>query len=555
MKFVFCGKTFNLENCNDKYFDYFNNRLVSCNDKVTINNHILFTENGLTMNINNEKTSIDKKIENTDLYQIYNNYLSYLINSNNRLYIHSAVISKNNKGILLLGNFGQGKTTLSCLSQEYGYEINSTDHSVIEIINNKLYLKEGSSFVKEKDFKYNIAYQNTVKNIEIINIVLLYGLSDNGVLHVSNLEKKYITKRLYQFSAWHIDTPLKTDFNIKLFDSKNKIVKFLNKLENLNIDINIIRGNNLDIIGYFDRYLKEHDNSDTFINGLKNQNVNLMKKSDLSDLHVHGALGGSNKNYKLPIFNKLSGYNGFKDYIKNIDCSTLEKYNKLIIDTIETEIKDGIKLLEMSIDIRYFDFFNDIDLFIINLWNIKNKYKEYIDIRYDIGISKSTDIGKFDLILDLIETRFFSGIDLYGNEEMNDFERFKDIYTKAKKYHLKRKVHVGEFTNFKNIEKSLVLEPNVIQHGITINPKKIDISRYKHITFNIAVSSNIMLGYILDIKHHPIRMMYDSGLKVTINTDDKLVFGKSVIDEYNELYLNNIFNLEELNEIRKNGIY
>ena len=69
MKFVFCGKTFNLENYNDKYFDYFNNRLVSCNDKVTINNHILFTENGLTMNINNEKTSIDKKIENTDLYQ------------------------------------------------------------------------------------------------------------------------------------------------------------------------------------------------------------------------------------------------------------------------------------------------------------------------------------------------------------------------------------------------------------------------------------------------------------------------------------------------------
>lgn len=75
----------------------------------------------------------------------------------------------------------------------------------------------------------------------------------------------------------------------------------------------------------------------------------------------------------------------------------------------------------------------------------------------------------------------------------------------------------------------------------------------KKIKFNVCVSSNILMSRVKDIKSHPIRKMYDYGLLVTINTDDELIFGKSLFEEYLILYKNDIFNINELYNILKNG--
>lgn len=69
----------------------------------------------------------------------------------------------------------------------------------------------------------------------------------------------------------------------------------------------------------------------------------------------------------------------------------------------------------------------------------------------------------------------------------------------------------------------------------------------------MCVSSNILMSRVKDIKSHPIRKMYDYGLLVTINTDDELIFGKSLFEEYLILYKNDIFNINELYNILKNG--
>ncbi len=49
--------------------------------------------------------------------------------------------------------------------------------------------------------------------------------------------------------------------------------------------------------------------------------------------------------------------------------------------------------------------------------------------------------------------------------------------------------------------------------------------------------------------------MYEFGLKVTIATDDLLYFNNDINDEYLNLYKNNVLTAEELNEIRKFGIF
>ena len=122
-----------------------------------------------------------------------------------------------------------------------------------------------------------------------------------------------------------------------------------------------------------------------------------------------------------------------------------------------------------------------------------------------------------------------------------------------KKYHLKRKVHVGEFLNSSHISKALILNPIDIQHGINIvNEKNINFNNLK---FNISLSSNYKLGSIKELSTHPIFEMYNKGMKVSISTDDVLLFGNDINDEYLLLYNLKKLSPEQINNIRKFSLY
>jgi adenosine deaminase len=63
-----------------------------------------------------------------------------------------------------------------------------------------------------------------------------------------------------------------------------------------------------------------------------------------------------------------------------------------------------------------------------------------------------------------------------------------------------------------------------------------------------------MLSRVESLKCHPIRRLYDHGIRVTINTDDMLVFNQSVSDEFMNHYDKGLFTEEELNQIRLYGL-
>jgi adenosine deaminase len=74
------------------------------------------------------------------------------------------------------------------------------------------------------------------------------------------------------------------------------------------------------------------------------------------------------------------------------------------------------------------------------------------------------------------------------------------------------------------------------------------------IQLNVCPSSNVMLGYATDYKNHPIKTLYENGIRVTINTDDLLIFDSSIENEYLLLYQAGTLSAEQLNEIRQNGL-
>jgi adenosine deaminase len=62
-----------------------------------------------------------------------------------------------------------------------------------------------------------------------------------------------------------------------------------------------------------------------------------------------------------------------------------------------------------------------------------------------------------------------------------------------------------------------------------------------------------MIGRVESIESHPIRRLHDAGIRVTVNTDDALVFGCSISQEF--LHHNaGVFSAAELDQIRLNGL-
>ena len=74
------------------------------------------------------------------------------------------------------------------------------------------------------------------------------------------------------------------------------------------------------------------------------------------------------------------------------------------------------------------------------------------------------------------------------------------------------------------------------------------------IRLNICPTSNVMLGRVDSVAAHPIRKLYDAGIKVTVNTDDALMFGPSVSKEFLGLYRAGVLTAPELDEVRLNGL-
>ena len=52
---------------------------------------------------------------------------------------------------------------------------------------------------------------------------------------------------------------------------------------------------------------------------------------------------------------------------------------------------------------------------------------------------------------------------------------------------------------------------------------------------------------------HPIRQLFDSGIRCTINTDDPFSFGNKLTDEYNAMGTQLGFSERELIQVARNG--
>jgi adenosine deaminase len=305
-----------------------------------------------------------------------------------------------------------------------------------------------------------------------------------------------------------------------------------------------------------------------FKEGLQEENLVKIRKVSKGDVHNHCGLGmrfstfnkWAGGNVKRPP-KKIDGLKGLDNYIFNETMkyiSEKEDIAFLIEETVKEAIEDGVKVLEASIDCHELIRFTEKNEFFIMISHIRNKYNKYINFRPEIGMPKNISDENLDkLLIPCIDSGVFKSVDLYGDEIKDDFERFKDYYKYAKKKGLKLKVHAGEFHDYNNVKKAIeILEVDEIQHGIgSVSSEYImDLIKERNIRLNICPSSNYILGAVKDMKEYPARKLFDKGVLFTINTDDLLIFDSGVSEEYLYLFKLGLFNVDELNGIRKNSL-
>jgi len=318
--------------------------------------------------------------------------------------------------------------------------------------------------------------------------------------------------------------------------------------------------------------LKRYSDEDTkneFIEALKSNTLAQVISVPKSDLHNHYPLGSDiyfiNKWYKKDIQKAPSEYSSLEDMIKYIHliikpiASSKEGFEYLLKASLLTALNDGIALLEMSIDCWFVDRYNgNPDIFVNKLKEIHTVVAPTVDFRPGIGLNRSINLKELEnWALPLIESRYFKFIDLYGIENAKKPEEFKEIYTRAKDEGMKLKAHVGEFSDAKSIQETVeILKLDEVQHGISATQSEVVMNWLKknNIRLNVCPTSNVKLGRAKNIKTHPIRVLFDHGIRVTINSDDILAFNQTVSMEYLDLYRSGLFNAEELNIIRLEGL-
>lgn len=217
-------------------------------DNAIANNYLKFKNSSVEIYAKGNYKILKNKIVKTDIYPIINNLIAYLINDENNIFIHGITVSKEDKGMLIVGDFGQGKSTLAEEFEKNGYEINSTDQTWLKIDSNKLYQEVGSSFdIKDGKILF-LNNNNILKRIQIDNIIRIVGLCDNGKVTCSKNENKfYIIKNLAYFCNWNYFMPIFTD-DIELYNTNKYVMGFLSKLTTTSIEIMDIRGDKKKIL-------------------------------------------------------------------------------------------------------------------------------------------------------------------------------------------------------------------------------------------------------------------------------------------------------------------
>ncbi len=148
------------------------------------------------------------------------------------------------------------------------------------------------------------------------------------------------------------------------------------------------------------------------------------------------------------------------------------------------------------------------------------------------------------------------GIGIGGDERHTGAEPFRALYAEARKAGLRLTAHAGETIGPEGIWASLNIGAERLGHVLSAidDLELMTVLAERQIPIEICVSSNLRTGCCPSVDLHPLRSYFDSGLMVTLNSDDPAMFESDLEQEYQLAHRAFGFTLEQLRELAANSI-
>jgi adenosine deaminase len=126
------------------------------------------------------------------------------------------------------------------------------------------------------------------------------------------------------------------------------------------------------------------------------------------------------------------------------------------------------------------------------------------------------------------------GFNLAGDEAGYPPAQFARAYEIAAGAGLGCTVHAGEHAGPESVREALTLPISRMSHGVRAieDPALVEELAERGIVLEACPTSNVATGVFAGYESHPLRELYEAGVKVTLGSDDPPYFGASIAGEY-----------------------
>jgi len=147
-------------------------------------------------------------------------------------------------------------------------------------------------------------------------------------------------------------------------------------------------------------------------------------------------------------------------------------------------------------------------------------------------------------------------IGLDSSEKGNPPSKFKNVFQASVDQGYIPLAHAGEEGSSEYVWEAIdLLKIKRIDHGNNAlqDPSLVKEIVKRDLALTLCPLSNISLQVVDDLKDHPLKIMMELGLKVTVNSDDPAYFGGQINQNYIEIQKALDLSKEDLYELAKNS--
>lgn len=154
------------------------------------------------------------------------------------------------------------------------------------------------------------------------------------------------------------------------------------------------------------------------------------------------------------------------------------------------------------------------------------------------------------------KSRGVVGFDLAGGEAGNPAELHKAAFDYAFEHGLPCTCHAGEGAGAESVAAAMhQCHAHRIGHGTRLieDPALMAEAKRAGIAIECCLTSNVQTHAVEHLDEHPLRKYFDAGLKVSLNTDNRLMSGTDLVTEYGLAAKHQGFGFDELCRLARAG--